>query len=353
MDNVSETANEGNTANHVYTFHTTFTPEMKADELMRKMWDKEVVGITNQNKPLTAEEVLATREVAESMCYAKGRYEVEIPWQDDESPLCCNRTTAEDRLYSLEKHLQRRPDVAEKYCQVMEANEAKGYIRKLEPGEIDDGPSWYLPHSPVIREDKETTKVRIVYDSAARYGRVSLNDTMLPGPKLQQGVFDVLLRFRSNPVALVADLTEMFSQVTMAKKDRRYHRFLWRGLDLSKAPEVYEAMTLMFGDYASPYLALYVVRQHAEDNRDIYPLAVTITLLQMYMDDSMTSLETEDEAIKARDQLRELLGKAGFKIRRWCSNRPEVLRDVPVEDRVAHVNIEESELPCMKALGVQ
>lgn len=83
----------------------------------------------------------------------------------------------------------------------MEANEAKGYIRRLEPGEIDDGPSWYLPHFPVVREDKETTKVRIVDDSAARYGGVSLNDTMLPGPKLQQDVSDVLLRFRNNPVA--------------------------------------------------------------------------------------------------------------------------------------------------------
>ena len=46
----------------------------------------------------------------------------------------------------------------------------------------------------------------------------------------------------------------------------------------------------------------------------------------MYIDDIMTSLETDDEAIKAQDQLRDLLGKVGFKIRRWCSNRPEVLR---------------------------
>ena len=76
-----------------------------------------------------------------------------------------------------------------------------------------------------------------MYDSAARYGGVGLNDTLLPGPKLQQDVFDVLLRFRSNPVALGADLTEMFSQVTMAKQDRRYHRFLWRGLDLSRLPK--------------------------------------------------------------------------------------------------------------------
>ena len=101
---------------------------MSAHELMQKMWDEEVVGITNQNKPLTAEEVLAARKVAESSCYAEGRYEVVIPWKDDEPPLHCNRTTAQHQLYSLEKHLQRSLDVAEKYSQVMEANKAKGYV---------------------------------------------------------------------------------------------------------------------------------------------------------------------------------------------------------------------------------
>ena len=60
-----------------------------------------------------------------------------------------------------------------------------------------------------------------------------------------------------------------------------------------------------------------------------------------------------DEAVDTSYQLIELLEKAGFKIRRWCSNRPKVLEDIHVEDRVANVNIEESELPCMKALGVQ
>ena len=132
--------------------------------------------------------------------------------------------------------------------------------------------------------------MKIVFDSAARYGG-SLNDTMLPGPKLQQDIFDVLLRFRRNTLALVADLTEMFSQVIMAKKERRYHRFFWRGLDLTRPLDVYEEIRLMFGYRASPYIAQYVVRQHTEDNRDVCTLAAAIILLQMYMDDVMTSLE--------------------------------------------------------------
>ena len=127
--------------------------------------------------------------------------------------------------------------------------------------------------------------MRIAYDSAARYGGISLNDAMFPGPILQQDIFDVLIRFRGNPVALVADLTEIFSKVTMAKKDRRYHRSLWKGLDLTTPPDVYEAIGLMFGDRPSPYPFQYVVRQHAEDNKDICALAAALILLQMYVDD--------------------------------------------------------------------
>ena len=49
---------------HIY--HATFTPEMRADELMKKMWDEDVVGIADQKERLTAEEVLAARKEAKS-----------------------------------------------------------------------------------------------------------------------------------------------------------------------------------------------------------------------------------------------------------------------------------------------
>ena len=94
---------------------------------------------------------------------------------------------------------------------------------------------------------------------------------------------------------LVADLTEMFSPVTMVKQDRRYYRLLWRGLDLSRLPEVYEAMRLMFVYRSSPCLAQCVVQKHTEDNIYNYLLVVARILIQINM---------EDKAIKARDQLR-------------------------------------------------
>ena len=137
----------------------------------------------------------------------------------------------------------------------MNANIEKGYVRKLKGNEKEDCPGWYLPHFPVI--------VRIVFDSAARCKGTSFNDKMLTGPKLQQDVLKILLRFRCKPVALVADIKEMFSQVVLAEKDRKYHRLLWRDPDITKPVDVYEAVRLTFGDRASPYLAQFVVRSHA------------------------------------------------------------------------------------------
>ena len=45
---------------------------MRADELMQKMWDEDVVGIADQNKRLTAEEVLAARKEAQSRRCVEG-----------------------------------------------------------------------------------------------------------------------------------------------------------------------------------------------------------------------------------------------------------------------------------------
>ena len=38
---------------------------------------------------------------------------------------------------------------------------------------------WYLPHIPVVRDGRSTTKVRIVFDASAKYNGTALNDVIL------------------------------------------------------------------------------------------------------------------------------------------------------------------------------
>ena len=249
------------------TFRIQTLYKTHLDEQLREMWEIDSLGVRNSDdNQLNQEEILAMSKVKKSRRWIGGRYEVAIPWKEEFPSLPDNREEAEKRLFSLERNLLKRPEVAKRYKEAMNANIEKGYVRKLEPNEGEDSPSWYLPHFPIIREDRETTKVRIVFDSAARCNGFSLNDVMLTGPKLQRDVLEILLRFRLKPVALVADIKEMFSQVVLAEKDRKYHRLLWRDLDPTRPVDVYEAVRLTFGDRASPYLAQFVLRSHARDS---------------------------------------------------------------------------------------
>ena len=86
----------------------------------------------------------------------------------------------------------------------------EGHARKLKPEEASQ-PSdrrWFLPHHAVTNPNKPG-KVRIVLDAAAKYKGTSLNDKLLTGPDLLQGLPGVLLRFREEPVALTADIEKM------------------------------------------------------------------------------------------------------------------------------------------------
>ena len=335
------------------TFRIQTLYETRLDEQLRGMWEIDSLGVRNSDdSQMNQEEILAMSKVEKSKRRIGGRYEVAIPWKEEFPSLPDNREEAEKRLFSLEKNLLKKPEVARRYQEAMNANVEKGYVRKLEPNKGEDGQGWYLPHFPVIREDRETTKVRIVFDSAARCKGVSLNDVMLTGPKLQRDVLEILLRFRLRPVALVVDIKEMFSQVVLAEKDRKYHRLLWRDLDPTKPVDVYEAVRLTFGDRASPYLAQFVLHSHALDSKENYPAAAMVLLRDMYMDDILHSEETVQDAVLVREDLTKVLGDAGFSAQKWCSNRTEVLEVNPQEDRATGVKLDDSELPSVKTLGV-
>ena len=72
-----------------------------------------------------------------------------------------------------------------------------------------------MPHRAVIRDNVQSTKMRIVYDCSARAekGSPSLNDCLKTGPALQNKLWDVLVRGRSHPLILAADMKKAFLQV--------------------------------------------------------------------------------------------------------------------------------------------
>ena len=191
-----------------------------------------------------------------------------------------------------------------------------------------------------------------MFNGTARYGGKSLNDVIQPGPKLQQDLVDVLLRFRRYPVALVCDITEMYLRIGVHLQDRPYQRVLWRSLNQSEKPNILQFTCVVFAINSSPCHAQYVSQHHAKKNNNEYPLAEETVLCSTYVNDSMNSVKTCDEAINLYKELSELWGKSGMYARKWVLNESEVLKESPEKDRAMEVNLKCGEFPSIKTLGI-
>ncbi|XP_037509595.1 uncharacterized protein LOC119386346 [Rhipicephalus sanguineus] len=85
-----------------------------------------------------------------------------------------------------------------------------------------------MPHKEVIREQALTTKVRVVFDASSRArGCKSLNECLEKGDNLYQDLVKILLRFRTHPIAITADIEKAFLQISIKEEDRDAFRFLW------------------------------------------------------------------------------------------------------------------------------
>ena len=71
-----------------------------------------------------------------------------------------------------------------------------------------------------------------------------------------------------------------------------------------------------------------------------------------YTDDLIPSVPTVEQPTEMRRQLTELRDKANFHIRKWISNRPEVIAGIPEKDRASEIDLDRNESPTTKTLGV-
>lgn len=255
--------------------HTYFVREQSdTDEIsgfLRQFWEIESPRTSHDRPVLNPDEQCALEQVQKSLEYLEGRYQVALPWKKNVPDLPDNYDMALRRLYNTEKRLLKNPEIAAPYSENITEYLEKGYIRKIDPTEEKPARRWCLPHFPVVRLDRATTKTRIVFDASAKFGGISVNDVIYQGPKLQRDLNDGLLRFRRHPVALICDIAEMYLRIEVAPKDRSCQRFLWKSLDQQRTPEEYEFNRVVFGINSSPFQAQFVSQTHAEKYKDELP----------------------------------------------------------------------------------
>ena len=108
----------------------------------------------------------------------------------------------------------------------------------------------------MVRENDDTTKVRIVFDTLAKTCGPSLNDCFYKYAQLTPLLFDILLRFRTFLIALTSDIEKAFLHISINEQDRDFLRFLWCDDVFADEPLIVRIKfaRVVFGVTSSPFL---------------------------------------------------------------------------------------------------
>jgi hypothetical protein len=278
----------------------------------------------------------------------EGRYVVALPFNERLASLGTSKAVAMNRLTSLHRRFQRDKQYETAYRSVIREYVDLGHMSKVTSTNSSDK-AYYLPHHGVVKESSDTTKLRVVFDgSAPSTTGISLNDTLHTGPKLQEDLVSILLRFRSHQYVLTGDIEKMYRQILVRPADRKYQHILWS--NHKGDVETYRLNTVTFGLSAAPYLAIRCLKQLADDEGHRFPRASSILRRDFYVDDALIGADTIQEVVSIRKELTKLLRSAGLNIREWASNDQDILCGLSEIDKNRKLQLGES--PTLKTLGV-
>ena len=152
------------------------TQQLELDENLRTFWELGSIGIKQEENS-----VLQTFK--ETITFKNQRYEVGLPGKEAHDPLPDNRSLSQRRVQSLLKRLSQKPEKLEEYDHVTKDQLDKGIIGRVDQSEKAQPchQVHYLAHHCVVREDKSTTKLRIVYNASARENGPGLNGCLHTG----------------------------------------------------------------------------------------------------------------------------------------------------------------------------
>ncbi|XP_046863237.1 uncharacterized protein LOC124456982 [Xenia sp. Carnegie-2017] len=301
------------------------------DELtisLKRFGETENVGIDSFDSENSTEE----QDFVRNIQFTGTRYEVGLPWKNDHVQIDDDYELCHNRLRSLHRKLLKDPQNLEEYNNGITEQLAAGIVERVPASDKDCGKIHYLPHHCVIRKDKVTTKLRVVYDGSATTNlrKFSLNDCLLTGPNLIPQIFDLLVKFRQNKIGLVADIEKAFLMIGIDKEDRDMLRFLWLRDARDPHSEVLKLRfcRLGFGLRPSPAILGATINHHLKTHEKQEPETVEHLKNSLYVDDFVSGAETDETALQIYKGTKQLMAKGGFNLRKWNSNSSNVVKSI-------------------------
>ncbi|XP_071226640.1 uncharacterized protein [Salvelinus alpinus] len=278
-----------------------------------------------------------------------------LPFRPTRRRLPNNREQAINRLTSLRRTLDKKPDMKRHFIDFMQKMLDNDQAEPSPPLE-GDKECWYLPIFGVYHPQKPE-QIRVVFDSSAKCQGVSLNDVLLSGPDLNNTLLGVLMRFRKDCIALTADVQQMFYCFGVREDHRDYLRFLWyEDNNPDRNITEYRMKVHVFGNSPSPAVAIYCMRRAAlqgEKEHGSEPKQYVVR--NFYVDDGLTSVATTEEAINILRKTQAMLAESNMKLHKIASNSKTVMEAFPMEDRakdLKDLDLGVDPLPFQRSLGL-
>ncbi|GFW44226.1 reverse transcriptase domain-containing protein [Trichonephila clavipes] len=255
-------------------------------------------------------------------------YDTKLFGEDKPSDLENNRAIAKRRFGNLNIKMKDNSWLYNEYINIVKYQIKENIVEEC--SSHFETNSYYMPHSAVVRKDKETTKVRMVFDASSK---------------------DVILRFREYEYAFCSDIQGAFLTIGIAEEDRDYLRFFWFPNDGdAKSYKMMRMNRVPFGVTLSPFVLAatikFHIRKYKEDYRETYEMLNT----SFYVDDLFAgSSESVNKAFDLSKNAIEILKDANMNLRKFKTNSKE-LRKLWNENGIGYVC--ESGERSLRVLGI-
>lgn len=316
-------------------------------------YDQVFVRSPDDNKPSLSMDDNAFLQVMDSGLQKddKGLWVAPLPFRSPRQQLPNNRALALRRARMLDSSLRKNPVKRQHCVDFMDKVLANGHA-ELAPTLKQGAECWYLPLFGVYHP-KKPNQIRMVFDSSAAFEGVSLNSVLLQGPDLVNSLVGVLMRFRSDQVAVMADIEQMFYSFSVQEDHRDFLRFFWyEGNDPDNKLVEFRMSKHVFGNSPSPAIATYGLHKSVEQSDDDVRKFVHN---DFYVDDGLTSAPSAKDATDLLERTRSDLSGHGLRLHKISSNCPEVMRAFPQEDlakNLSNIDLDNCRLPQQRSLGV-
>ncbi|GFW62281.1 integrase catalytic domain-containing protein [Trichonephila clavipes] len=306
--------------------HLVHSEDESISTELRRFWEIESLGILDKGSMTLGngdEEILS--EFDKSVNFVDGRYRVNLPWKPGmREALQNNKTVARKRFEGLVRRFKCDHELFCEYKDVIDDYVREGIVERTSCDSLLDSQGFYLPHHAVIRSDKTTSHIRIVFDGSAHEdGQSSLNQSLYTGPNLHPNILELLLCFRKSPVAFTADVKSAFLQIELDFRDRDFTRFFWTD-NLNKEPYVLNFTRVLFGLRPSPYLLAATLKHHFKKYREQYPHTFELLNSSIYVDDLICGQNDVPDALRTTLECLQIFSDAGMLLRKWRSNSKQL-----------------------------